>query len=384
MPYAVVLNSRQSKTPVGSDAWVVSTLRAVRHAVDRGYTILGSLGMNTWELATWAAGACGGRLLIFVPYPYAANIAGVFSTSLDDPQACASVIRREFQLSHTRITFRFQQPSIAGRMKKSHWPARDAQLSAMADIVYPVSIRPGGGLASLLAVPETQAKIDDRFRVQYQTSSHHQSYPPDNTVINPALSERPWPYLTHWTRAAAGKWPGEHAATYYRDVVNSRNNYPRSAMETLKRILTEQRLRASTRHIRGGYSVVSFTALPLGEAIKLMRWRRRYVQWTFEPYGIAIDREVALAIGIRPVVYGEPPEYEELSESERLFFQNRGLRAGDWIAEQEWRYPGDLNLALIPRNKMRVITQLEADGEALKSEDYPAAITLYRSALPGN
>jgi len=377
MPYAVVLNSRQSKTPVGSDPWVVSTLQAVRYAVDRGYIIVSSLGMNTWELVTWTAGACGGRLLIYIPYPYAINSAGISSAKLDDPQSCASVILSEYHLSQKHTEFRFQDPPDIGRMRKSHWPDRDVQLLAMADIVFPVAIRPGGGLESLLAAVETRAKVDNRFRVEYHTSAHHPSYPPAGAVINPALRGQPWPYVTHWTRAAAGKWPGEHAAAYYRDIVNSRNGYTRSALETLNRILGERRLRATNRHIRGGYSVVSFTALLPREAIKLMRWRSRYVQWSFEPYGIAIDRKVALSIGIQPVIYGEPSEYSELSELERPFFQNRGMRAGDWAAEHEWRHSGDLNLALIPRHKIGVITQFSADSAALALEDYPTTIALY-------
>jgi len=53
---AAVLNSRQSKTPVGNDPWVKNTLAAVGDIAEQGLVLLTSLGMLTWELVAWACG----------------------------------------------------------------------------------------------------------------------------------------------------------------------------------------------------------------------------------------------------------------------------------------------------------------------------------------
>ncbi|MFH1700503.1 MAG: hypothetical protein ABIE07_07930 [Candidatus Zixiibacteriota bacterium] len=47
---AAILNSRQSAYPVGDDLWVQQTMRAVEYLAGRQYTIVTSIGLNTWEL----------------------------------------------------------------------------------------------------------------------------------------------------------------------------------------------------------------------------------------------------------------------------------------------------------------------------------------------
>ncbi|HDS00592.1 MAG TPA: hypothetical protein ENO07_01110, partial [candidate division Zixibacteria bacterium] len=64
---AVILNSRQSKTPVGSDPWIQNSYKAVEDAISRGCAIVTSIGMNTWEFLVWAAGHLGGKQVIVAP-----------------------------------------------------------------------------------------------------------------------------------------------------------------------------------------------------------------------------------------------------------------------------------------------------------------------------
>ena len=69
MTRVAILNSRQSKTPLGSDPWVSQTLKAVNFAAGQDWTILSSVGMNTWELVTWAAGRSRAKLELILPIP---------------------------------------------------------------------------------------------------------------------------------------------------------------------------------------------------------------------------------------------------------------------------------------------------------------------------
>jgi hypothetical protein len=148
--------------------------------------------------------------------------------------------------------------------------------------------------------------------------------------------------------------PGETASSFYRDLLES-DEYPRSALRVLQRIVVEGCIRASQRFIRGGYAVVSLTAHDPVAATKLMRWRKRYVYYNFEPYGIAIGREAALASGIRPVVYGDEATFAELPETDRPFFQKAGSEIADWTPEAEWRHLGGLHLNKLPKDQVRVI-----------------------------
>ena len=352
MPYATILNSRQTKTPVGDDPWVIATLAAIQDAANRGYTIVSSLGLNTWELVTWAAGQCGGRTLVYVPYPYEKNIDCKTDTGGLGPESLSAIILYEFDLNPSRTEFHFQAPPSRPGTKKTFWPDRDRTIIGLADILYPVSMRPGGNLESLIAGTAANKEIRDKFRVTYQKGRRPAILPSAAGHSCLTFPDTQWEYITHWTRAANGKWPGETAAQYYHDVAHSGGLYARSALFTLKRILDEHVLRATHRNIRGGFPVVSFTSLKPPEAIKLMRWRKRYVRWSFEPYGIAIKKEVAQSC--RPVIYGVPADYNRLNESDRPFFQNIGTRGGDWMPENEWRHLGDLDLSTIPQEAVKI------------------------------
>jgi hypothetical protein len=138
-------------------------------------------------------------------------------------------------------------------------------------------------------------------------------------------------------------WPGEAASDFYQAIVDSGCHYPRSALETLIRILSEHTIRASKRHMPGNICAVSFSSLGLAEAVKLMRWRARYREMTFEPYGIGIKQTAAGKAGINKVYYGNPEMVAYLEPDERPYFQSLGL-IGDWEKESEYRHLGSLDL----------------------------------------
>jgi hypothetical protein len=86
-----------------------------------------------------------------------------------------------------------------------------------------------------------------------------------------------------------------------------------------------------------------------------MTWRKRYVYYNFEPYGIAIHREEAERLGIRPVIYGNQDLYDRMPESDRPFYQNIGSGNANWQPEAECRYLGDFELKEIPTSRIRLI-----------------------------
>ncbi|MFH1676998.1 MAG: hypothetical protein ABIC40_08220 [bacterium] len=325
---AVILNSHQSKMPSGSDAWVVDTVRSVRTLTDEGYRIVASVGMNTWELALWAIGENNGKAVIICP-----------CSENESPEKVIDEISGEFLLDpndHTWLVMPILPKNIG---RKSWWDERDKIAFNIAEKLVPVSVREGGKFDGWLSGHRRANQVTDmRFRKNY--THREEKYSPENfgTVIN---DFKQWDYLTHWTRRSHGKWPGELSADYFRDLVSS-ESYPRSASDTLERIVFEKRLRASNVRISGGKSVVAFTELKPNEAVKLMTWRKRFVRPVFEPWGIAIKRDTAEKIGIKKVEYVKSGEKRGANPE-----LTQGWGTGNWPREAEWRAIGDIDLSVI-------------------------------------
>jgi len=130
---------------------------------------------------------------------------------------------------------------------------------------------------------------------------------------------------------------------YYRAVLNS-DRYPRSAYDTLIHILTIRTLKATTRHMPAGTPTVSFTGLSVAESLPLMRWRARYAEMSFEPYGVALARSAATRLGIRAVRYYDAGAGRPAPGGDVWLTQSMGQRT-DWRQERESRARGDLDLS---------------------------------------
>jgi hypothetical protein len=355
-PKCVLLNSRQSKRPCRRDAWVAGTAKAVESLVGQGFTFITSVGLNTWELVIHLVNTSGGRQIIILPS----------GTESESRQSSDSVIT-DFQLDRTRCAFcTLPAKSRAGLRDKSFWKERDLRAVGLADVIVPISLRNGGSLEQLVAASlETGKQVIDDFRTDYRAADDQVRYRLRNAIINPVFHQDNWNYLTHWTRSSHSPYPTETHAACYHDILMS-DSYPRSAFNTLARIVTDRTILSSPRFIRGGYSTVSFTALNPIEAIGLMRWRRRYVYYSFEPYGVAIDTDFARAVGLRPVIYGDDDLFEQLRDDEKPFYQKSGSAVADWLPEAEWRHVGDLSLTQFPNDKVHLITYTESEAASLR------------------
>lgn len=362
----LILNSRQSKNPVGAEDWIRVTVDAVRESIETGHPVIASVGMNTWELILWAVGEYGGDAIVLCPEPSdRSRSRAIVETALD------------FELVPEKHAWMFIEGSGESRSKKAWWRQRDRLAFDLASRIIPVSMRTGGRLESMMKDKSDDSEIDDGYRVEYRSRSHGES------TINlpsrcPTVSG--WSFLTHWTSRSNGPWPGERSSDYYRAIFESGGEYSRSAYFTLLRILDENRLRASGDHIRGNTPVVAFTALQPSEAIPLMRWRKRYVRPTFEPYGIAIHDRAAPAMGIKPVIYIGSNEIKEIDHSvDPVMVQGYGV--GDWPAEKEWRAVGDIDLSEIPADDVIVLVPTEEEASAIREITRFRASSLEASRL---
>ncbi len=174
------------------------------------------------------------------------------------------------------------------------------------------------------------------------------------------------PYLLHCTRHQIEPWPDQDENEYLEDLILDLPSADHSAFATLQRIVRQQRLHATCRTIRGGYAMVSFTAVQLAELGKLRTYRAHRTRWDFQPYGMGIARRWLRRHGARPVTYGAPALWDHLPPVARPFFQARrpaSEHAIDWSREREWRHPGDVRLDSLRANQafLFVPSQSEAD-----------------------
>lgn len=353
MQRVAILNSRQTKTPVAHDPWVLGTLAAVDHAVGAGDIVVSSTGLSTWDLVTWRTGMAGGTLELVVPIP-----------DNGDQEDAKRDICREFDLSRSNTRWRFFRVPAAELTRRSWWPERDRIVIDLADVIVPVSVRAKGLMMELIA--RNGPKTNPRFKTDYKPNPHHVRDLVDRARLNPVFETWPEDFLIHWTRTGHGPWPGETTASYFTDLIMAKDEYCRSAAATLRRIVNERMIRGSAWRVAQGQPVVSFTELSPLDSLGLMRWRARWARWSFEPYGIAVHRDWARERGARRVRYVTEQEWRQLESEEKPYCHHIGKKAGEWPAEREWRCLGDFSLRDAPPGAIRLIVREPSEAETIR------------------
>jgi hypothetical protein len=198
--------------------------------------------------------------------------------------------------------------------------------------------------------PEESNETAEDSSVPRTSVSNNQSPVSKTTDKDPALIQAPLlnpnEWLLHWTRAAAGPWPGETSEDFLDALILRTETADHSAVTTLLRILSEGILRASAEGIRGSFSVVAFTGVPLHEFRKRRVFRKHRHRFDFEPWGIAIRKNSLINLGIRPVIYGDDEVWNSLDLQERPYFQKTTAGGATNNSEElEWRAAGDVDLS---------------------------------------
>ena len=318
----LVLNSAQSKYPIGNDPWIRATEKAVT-ALSGTPGIRLYIGSDPlpWSFVAFLAGKCGIPALFAVRSSDSAEGRRMYDDALAD-----------FGLQERLVAPLFTGWKASPESKES-WPHRDRILIARADAVYPVSIRPGGRLDALID-SMAGSRVRDEYRISYTRSRYRiEINVPERRMASLPRGE----WLLHWTRTCRGLWPGETQREFWSDVLAEPDRYVRTAADSLARILQERTIRGSGRHLPKGRTAVGFTSLSPSEALKLMRWRRRYAEFSYEPFGIAVRKKAAVQAGCLPVVYGGS------AGTDPLFVHAPGPE-NVWSGECEWRLEGDCGL----------------------------------------
>lgn len=168
-------------------------------------------------------------------------------------------------------------------------------------------------------------------------------------------------YLIHCTRARQSCWPDQSPLDLLNEAFRLAFNPSPAPLDTLCRILTTQRLVASSLHRRGNQPTVCFTENTLADLQSMRSFQSHLARWDWEPYGVAIPTTWLARLGARPVRYLPPEKIDRLSDDEQCFSQpipattnqiakshhtttsKKALRVPrDWSIEKEWRLLGDL------------------------------------------
>lgn len=174
-------------------------------------------------------------------------------------------------------------------------------------------------------------------------------------------------YLYHYTRSCPGPWPDQSYQQYLLSLLRNERFCGHTALDTLIRILLEGKIRASKKLVRGEQAVVSWSAVPPIELQKLRQWNPALIRWTFEPYGIAIHRELAKGKGVKPVIYCRDGVFAQLRHSARFRYQRHEPPNCSWKHEREWRLAGDFDLAWVSTKNGFIFVHDPADLEVLNS-----------------
>ncbi len=347
---AVVLNSVQSKRLVGSDPWLRATIRAVDHLASCGHCIVASVGTSTWEVVLWRAALRGAPVELICP----------LARGRDEGEA-RETIASDFGVAPWQAHWTFLRSARSSGRCKDTWAGRDELAWRMAELVVPVSVRPGGRWQSLLANRSCPVRIEPQWQVPWVRKGAGVRWDGVQLEGWPEGFDSSGGALIHFTRCGSGPWPGERAADFYAAVARGGDNEVHDAWHTLERMLKESRIRGSSRHIRGQADAVCFTAMPLRETTSLFRWRRRYARPSFEPFGVALSMGAAIRLGAKPVRYDRGGAGAE-REPGSLWRQGAGKNE-TWLHEQEWRVAGDVDLGQLARHEAALIVPTQAHAE---------------------
>lgn len=117
------------------------------------------------------------------------------------------------------------------------------------------------------------------------------------------------------------------------------------AMDNLVAILRTGIIRGSRRMVRTSRAVVCLFDAPWQElnGLLMRENRRRY-----EPFGVALDKRYAFALGARPVIYMPWPEACQMLNEDELWrvvaIDLAHSPPLDWTFEREWRITDQLKL----------------------------------------
>lgn len=174
-------------------------------------------------------------------------------------------------------------------------------------------------------------------------------------------------YLVHSTRARQTHWPDQSDQALLSETFRLAWNPAPTPLETLLRIVSEQRLIATTNLKRGTTPTISFTENSLATLQNMRTFQSHLARWDWEPYGIAIRKSKLSHLRCKPVRYLSRDQIDRLEPDDQSYCQPLPLNATDrdWTCEREWRLADDLRLVQVGSNEAFVFVAYHWEARLL-------------------
>lgn len=344
-----ILNSRQGLHPCRSHQWVQQTLQLLEHIKNLNPLIVSSIGMTTWDIVTIISRNLDFKIELHVLLP-----------KNTQELEYKNYLINEFNLNQLKTSFIYYE----NLTKIDFQNQRDTSIIETADTLFPISIRKNGNLENIIL--QNSTKVDRSFQTKYQKLKVKHAYDLLNVKLTEEIDTMPNDYYIHWTKSPKDKWSFESYYNYYNAILHS-DYYPRTAFQTLQNIVHSKTIFASATHMPKNTPTVSFTSLSPIDTIPLFKWRSRYQEMSFEPYGIGINKYSSYAKFIKEVIYYDKKEASNIfSDKSKIWrSQSQGIYTS-WETEHELRQLGDFSLQNIPKSDMILFTRYKKEADQLE------------------
>jgi len=223
-----------------------------------------------------------------------------------------------------------------------------------------------------------QRFVTDASNFECKTSVHT-PYDGTHLPIFPIrlLGTRASKYLVHCTRSRRGPWPDQSTSQFHDDLMQNPWKAQPTVLETLQRILKQQRLIATNNFRRGNTDTVCFSSNEIAELLSMRKFQSHLARWDWEPYGIMIDRDWLEKNGAKQVSYIDRMTAKQTSDDALAFCQvlSNETHSKDWRKEQEWRIAGDVRLSRVPFSKAIVFVPTLAEAKTIQAlSRWPIAV----------
>lgn len=418
-----VSSSRLGQKLDRQEAWFDAIRTLAVQLQGRGKFLISSHGTTTHQFLTRIAALFGIPLVELKPFPSSVDEKWFKQIAKSEDQDKRQQAPTNNPPKHQIIWFEQIQPdeskAAAGHSKPHSKLNIDDLLVALANCAVLLSVRKSGKILAAanrrlalllersdedntgqgrkatitkllinrkLTTQETESKLlgngasgwwlyhpDSLDQTDSRVISVRSPRPPNSRTIEPVILDPgeipPDQFLLHWTRRRVGPWPNQTQNGFLDDLIFKNSRSDHSQLSSLCRILASRRIFGSANLTRDTKPVVCFSNLSIEQLKERRVFRPHLSRWDFEPYGLAIDRDLLIELGARRVVYGDDSSWESLSPSARPFFQTRrsANQMIDWELEREWRIVGDLQLKLIPRDRAFVFVASEEQANVVAS-----------------
>ncbi len=408
-PTAMILNSRPNKALQADSVWLTKTVNLAKDSILKNWTLISSYGPITYSVVSFLAKGTSLAVVCDGPIPFmdTEDVEEKFKTEFSDI----------FHMETTLFISGFS-PGVLPKTKL-RWAIRDETAGLISEIILPCEVRPNGNMSrilesaylkgktlisedvnssSLCHCPEGSLKLRLKNNSQYTakiapkiqkiTSINYTvlkaPFNRGNFVSNVELENYSGDLLIHYTRACRGPWPGQSWSEYLSDLIYNNLGSAHDAVDTLRRILVERKIRACGKWTRGSIPVVSFTETTPEEFGLICKWRRGLMRRTFEPYAIAFSKKALLDKGARKVVYAPEEDFMTLSQDAKAYFQLSSSPCADWTVEKEWRLHGDLGFENMKPSDWFVIAPNHHDAQDLRNSVSIKSLQIYVSHFGQN